>query len=100
LVARKLNPVHHLPTRRYVWDLNFGVIDTIYLLIMYKLCWPNGTVFNTYESRIDAELDQELFPPFEETVIVYEEPSPDTYPRCEIPPLFKARWELPDRILF
>jgi hypothetical protein len=46
---------------------------------MYKLCYPNGTVFQTYETRIDAELDQELM--FDETVIVYEEPSPDTYPR-------------------
>ena len=74
------------------------MIDTIYLLVMYKLCYLNGNVFHTYETRIDAELDQELM--FDETVIVYEEPSPDTYPRCEIPPLFKARWELPDRILF
>ena len=42
---------------------------------MYKLCWPNGTVFNTYETRIDAEIDQSMMPPFEETIIVYEEPS-------------------------
>jgi len=61
---------------------------------MYKLCYPNGTVFNTYETRIDAEIDQSMMPPFEETIIVYEEPSPDTYPRCEIPPLLDPRWKL------
>lgn len=56
---------------------------------MYKLCWPNGTVFNTYESRIDAEIDQSMMPPFEETIIVYE--APDSYPSCEIPPLFRQQ---------
>ncbi len=56
---------------------------------MYKLCWPNGTVFNTYESRIDAEIDQFMMPPFEETIIVYE--APDSYPSCEIPPLFRQQ---------
>ena len=50
---------------------------------MYKLCWPNGAVFNTYESRIDAEIDQSMM--FEETIIVE---APGGYPSCEIPPLF------------
>ena len=57
MVARKLDPVHHLPTRRYVWDLNFGVLDTIYLLIMLKAkryLSSNGTSF---EMLIDEDLN-------------------------------------------
>ena len=52
--------------------MGFKFLSTRYYLlsIMYKLCYPNGTVFQTYETRIDAELDHELM--FDETVIVYE----------------------------
>ena len=55
MVARKLDPVHCLPTRRHVWDLNFGVLDTIYLLIMLKAKRYLHTSGSSFQFLVDED---------------------------------------------
>ncbi len=55
MVARYLDPVHCLPTRRHVWDLIFGVIDTIYLLIMLKAKRYLHTNGSSFQFLVDED---------------------------------------------